>query len=67
MCGAISSEYASAQPAETLHREESAEVGQVDLHDVDEAAFDEAAHVFHRVRALAGGDRQLRRGIARAR
>ena len=34
---------------------------QVDLHDVDEPLLDERTDVLHRVRALAGRDRQARR------
>ena len=41
-----------------LHRQEAAEVRQIDLDDVDEAVLDERADILDRVRALAGRDRQ---------
>ena len=39
---------------------------QVDLHDVDEALFDERPDVLDRMRALTGRDRKPRRAAARA-
>ena len=42
---------------EVLHRQEAAEVREIDLHDVGDAGLDELADVADRVRALAGRNR----------
>ena len=45
-------------PCQTLHRQEAAVVRHVDLHDVEEALFDERADVLDGMRTLASGNRK---------